>query len=60
MAQTPLKEEKASHLEIDEIDESKNVVATYIASAPYENGKTSRIDVVVSAPTQSFFPNPKC
>jgi hypothetical protein len=47
MAQIPLKEKVPSRLEIEEVDESKNVVATYISSAPNDDGKTSRIDVVV-------------
>ncbi|TVY44262.1 RUS1 family protein-like protein [Lachnellula subtilissima] len=47
MAQVALKEKMPLRLEIEEIDESKNIVATYIASAPNDDWKPSRIDVVV-------------
>ncbi|TVY30540.1 RUS1 family-like protein [Lachnellula hyalina] len=54
MAQVALKEKTPLRLEIEEIDESKNVVATYIASAPNDDWKTSRIDVVVPKNTNSY------
>lgn len=52
MAQVPFKAKTPLRLRIEEVDESKNIVATYIASAPNDDWKTSRIDVVVIlAPT---------
>ncbi|TVY73460.1 RUS1 family protein-like protein [Lachnellula suecica] len=53
MAQSPLKE-ASRQLEIEEIDESKNVVATYIASGLDNGGKSSRIDVVIPKNTNSY------
>jgi hypothetical protein len=48
MAQNPLKGSHSEQLEIEEIDESKNIVARYITSAPGNYGSSSRIDVLVN------------
>lgn len=47
MAQIPLTEKFPTRSEIEEIDESKNVVATYITSAANDGRNNVRIDVLV-------------
>jgi hypothetical protein len=47
MAQKPLKQSAPHRIEIQETDESKNVVATYITSPADRPENKGRIDVIV-------------
>ncbi|KAF4628777.1 hypothetical protein G7Y89_g9371 [Cudoniella acicularis] len=54
MAQSPLKKSSTRRLEIEEIDESKNIVATYISTPPSDKNQNNRIDVIVPKNTNSY------